>query len=80
MYNYMLCCKKPVHAYVYCEQCVFEVSEERGLLLVEVGEGVSVEDVRAVTGASFQVSTHTHTHTHTHTLFSILFCTRYLLT
>ena len=33
--------------------------EERGLLLVEVGEGVSVEDIRAATGANFQVNTHT---------------------
>ena len=39
-------------------QGVFEVSKERGLLLVEVGEGVGVEDVRAATqtGATFQVS------------------------
>ena len=37
-------------------QGVFEVSKARGLLLVEVGEGVGVEDVRAATGVTFQVS------------------------
>ena len=37
------------------------MSKEGGLLLVEVAEGVSVEDVRAATGASFNVSTCTHT-------------------
>ena len=30
---------------------------------MEVAEGVSVEDVRAATGASFHVSTHSSTHT-----------------
>ena len=39
-----------------CLQCVFEVGVESGLLLTEVAEGVSVEDVRAATGASFEVS------------------------
>ena len=29
--------------------------EERGLTLVEIGEGVGVDDIRAATGASFQV-------------------------
>ena len=37
-----------------CVQGVFEVCVERGLVLVEIGEGVSLE-VRAATGASFQV-------------------------
>ena len=36
-------------------QGVFEVCEERGLTLVEIGEGVGVGDIRAATGASFQV-------------------------
>ena len=36
-------------------QGVFEVCEERGLTLVEIGEGVGVDDIRAATGASFQV-------------------------
>ena len=34
---------------------VFEVCVERGLVLAEIGEGVSLEEVRADTGASFQV-------------------------
>ena len=41
-------------------QGVFEVCKERGLLLVEIGEGVSVDDVRAATGGSFQVGTQYH--------------------
>ena len=36
-------------------QGVFEVCEEGGLTLVEIGEGVGVDDIRAATGASFQV-------------------------
>ena len=38
-----------------CVQGVFEVCVERGLVLAEIGEGVSLEEVRAATGASFQV-------------------------
>ena len=38
-------------------QAVFEVCKEIGLRLVEIGEGVSLDDVRAATGASFQVHT-----------------------
>ena len=38
-----------------CVQGVFEVCVERGLVLAEIGEGVSLEEVRADTGASFQV-------------------------
>ena len=45
-----------IHAVLfYFRESVFEVCKERGLVLVEVTEGVSVEDVRAATGASFQV-------------------------
>ena len=33
------------------------VCKDRGLLLVEIGEGMSVDDVRAATGANFQVYT-----------------------
>ena len=40
-----------------CVQGVFEVCVERGLVLAEIGEGVSLEEVRAATGASFQVYT-----------------------
>ena len=36
----------------YFTQGVFEVCEERGLTLVEIGEGVGVDDIRAATGAS----------------------------
>ena len=36
-------------------QGVFEVCQERGLLLAEIAEGVSLEDIRAATGAPFQV-------------------------
>ena len=36
-------------------QGVFEVCEERGLTLIEIGEGVGVDDIRAATGTSFQV-------------------------
>ena len=38
-----------------CVQGVFEVCVERGLVLAGIGEGVSLEEVRAATGASFQV-------------------------
>ena len=38
-----------------CVQGVFEVCVERGLVLAEIGESVSLEEVRAATGASFQV-------------------------
>ena len=36
-------------------KAVFEVSKEKGLLLMEVFDGVSVEDIRAATGSSFEV-------------------------
>ena len=36
-------------------QCVFEVDPARGLALTEITEGLSVEDVRAATGCSFEV-------------------------
>ena len=38
--------------FLYSTQGVFEVCEET---LVEIGEGVGVDDIRAATGASFQV-------------------------
>lgn len=38
-----------------CPQAVFEVDQEKGLILTELYEGVSVEDVRAATGCSFEV-------------------------
>ena len=36
-------------------QAVFEVDHEKGLTLTEFAEGVSVEDIRAVTKAPFEV-------------------------
>ncbi|CAI8001008.1 Succinyl-CoA:3-ketoacid coenzyme A transferase 1, mitochondrial [Geodia barretti] len=41
---------------IVTEMAVFEVCKENGLRLVEIGEGVSLDDVRAATGGSFQVS------------------------
>ena len=38
-------------------QAVFEVDKVQGLLLTELYEGVSVDDIRAATGAPFKVST-----------------------
>ena len=34
---------------------MFEVNHEKGLLLSEIADGVSVEDVKAATGCGFQV-------------------------
>ena len=39
-----------------CAQAVFEVDKSAGLVLTELFEGVSVEDVRAATGCEFKVS------------------------
>ena len=36
-------------------QGVFDVDAEKGLTLIELAEGVSLEDVRAVTGCQFEV-------------------------
>ena len=36
-------------------QGVFEVDYEKGLILSEIADGVSVDDVKAATGCSFQV-------------------------
>ena len=38
-----------------CPQCVFDVDSKRGIVLVELAEGVSVEDVKAATGCDFEV-------------------------
>ena len=37
-------------------QCVFEVDKDKGLRLTEISEGVSVDDIKASTGCSFEVS------------------------
>lgn len=42
--------------FMYFPQAVFEVDKTKGLVLTEVFEGVSVEDIRAATGCQFQVS------------------------
>ena len=34
---------------------MFEVNHERGLLLSEIADGVSIQDIKAATGCSFQV-------------------------
>ena len=36
---------------------MFDVCRERGLVLVELADGVSLEDVRAATGTPFEVYT-----------------------
>lgn len=37
-------------------QCVFEVDKEKGLTLIELAEGVKVEDILVSTGCEFNVS------------------------
>lgn len=37
-------------------QCVFEVDKEKGLLLTELADGVSVEEIVTGTGCEFNVS------------------------
>ena len=39
-------------------QGVFTVDFEKGLTLTEVGEGVSVEDIKAATKSNFKVRVH----------------------
>ena len=36
---------------------MFEVNHENGLLLSEIADGVSIQDIKAATGCSFQVFT-----------------------
>ncbi|GBP04275.1 Succinyl-CoA:3-ketoacid coenzyme A transferase 1, mitochondrial [Eumeta japonica] len=42
---------------IITEKCVFEVDKEKGLILTELAEGVSVEDIKISTGCDFQVAT-----------------------
>ena len=37
-------------------QCVFDVDSKEGLELLEISEGVSVDDIKAATGCTFKVS------------------------
>ena len=46
---------KQVVDLVITDLCVFEVDKGRGLTLIELNDGVSVEDVRAKTGCAFTV-------------------------
>lgn len=41
---------------IITELAVFEVDAKNGLTLIEFAEGVTVEEIRAKTGASFRVS------------------------
>ena len=41
-------------------QGVFTVDFEKGLTLTEIGEGVSVEDVKAATKCNFKVCVHSN--------------------
>ena len=36
-------------------QGVFDISPDHGLILVEIADGLSVEDIKQVTGCTFQV-------------------------
>lgn len=37
-------------------QCVFEVDKEKGLTLIEMAEGVTIEDIVVSTGCEFAVA------------------------
>jgi 3-oxoacid CoA-transferase len=41
---------------IITDMCVFDVNSENGLELLEIAEGVGMEDVKASTGCSFKVS------------------------
>lgn len=41
---------------IITEKCVFEVDKDKGLILTELAEGVSLEDIVANTGCLFEVS------------------------
>ena len=44
---------------VFCRcQGVFDVDNERGLTLIEVADGVSIQDVVENTGCEFEVRSH----------------------
>ena len=43
---------------LFIMQGVFTVDFEKGLTLTEVGEGVSVEDIKAATKCNFKVRVH----------------------
>lgn len=41
---------------IITEMCVFDVDQKTGLTLIEIAEGITVDDVKAATGAPFQVA------------------------
>lgn len=41
---------------IFYFQCVFEVDKDKGLVLTELADGITVEDVLASTGCKFQVA------------------------
>jgi 3-oxoacid CoA-transferase len=41
---------------IITDLCVFEVAKGKGLTLIELQQGVTVEDVKAKTGCAFEVS------------------------
>ena len=42
---------------VMCWQGVFEINKDTGIVMTEIADGVSVEDVKAATGCDLKVST-----------------------
>ena len=54
-------CSARTHMHMYTHslthtQAVFKVDYDQGLTLTELGDGVSIDDVRAATGCPFKVS------------------------
>lgn len=41
---------------IFYFQCVFEVDKDKGLVLTELADGITVDDVLASTGCKFQVA------------------------
>jgi 3-oxoacid CoA-transferase len=47
---------KQVVDLIITDLCVFEVHKGEGLVLIELNEGVSVDEVKAKTGCSFEIA------------------------
>jgi 3-oxoacid CoA-transferase len=47
---------KQVVDLIITDLCVFEVTKGKGLTLIELQQGVTVDDVKAKTGCAFEVS------------------------
>ncbi|XP_040191042.1 succinyl-CoA:3-ketoacid coenzyme A transferase 1, mitochondrial-like [Rana temporaria] len=41
---------------IITEKAVFDVDKKNGLTLIEIGEGLTVEDIKKCTGSDFKVS------------------------